>query len=229
MTLSTLAMASAAVNQLALSVAKRQGQRDMLLAQRAESEKAAAEATAKIGQFDLVQILLQETSDFAREQAKGRIEDIVTQALQVVFGADYRFHIVLDTRGHLPVVEFRLQKPDMVYKHTKVKDGETAPPPGFTLKPPDYDSGGGEVDVISFALRLAVMELSDVQGPLFADEIGKHVSKEYAPNVAYFLRQYSREFGRQIILITHNDDLATVGDLSLSVSCKGGESVVERA
>jgi DNA repair ATPase RecN len=50
------------------------------------------------------------------------------------------------------------------------------------------------------------------------DEVGKHVSAEYAPNVAYFLKQYSEQLGRQVVLITHNDHLAAVGDYSLRVS-----------
>lgn len=66
-----------------------------------------------------------------------------------------------------------------------------------------------------------------VDGPLFLDEVGKHVSKEYAPSVAYFLKEYSATFGRQIILITHNADLAEIGEVSLAVKrSQSGESEV---
>ena len=69
--------------------------------------------------------------------------------------------------------------------------------------------------------------MEGVDGPLFLDEVGKHVSKEYAPSVAYFLKEYSATFGRQIILITHNADLAEIGEVSLAVKrSQSGESEV---
>ena len=95
------------------------------------------------------------------------------------------------------------------------------------LEKPDYDRGGGKIDIIALALRLAVGEMEGVDGPLFLDEVGKHVSKEYAPSVAYFLKEYSATFGRQIILITHNADLAEIGEVSLAVKrSQSGESEV---
>jgi len=70
--------------------------------------------------------------------------------------------------------------------------------------------------------------MEGITGPLFLDEVGKHVSKEYAPNVAYFLKQYSAQFNRQIVLITHNADLAEIGETSISVTRKpSGESEVK--
>jgi DNA repair ATPase RecN len=164
----------------------------------------------QLADFDLVQILLTETSDYARRQAKERMEQIVTQALSVVFSKDYSFEIKLDVKANQPVA--------LYYLHS---EGVTT-----QLKPPDYDRGGGIADIVSLALRLAVGELSNIKGPLFLDEIGKHVSQEYSQNVAYFLKQYSEKFDRQIVLITHNTELAQIGDQSLGVRIKKGVSEV---
>lgn len=184
--------------------------RDLLQKQKESAENRKAEAEKQLGVFDLVQILLQKTSDYARQQAKTRIEEIVSQALNVVFGGFHKFKIDLLTKANQPIAEYWLD------------DGITL----TKLEKPDYDRGGGKVDIISLALRLAIGELEDVDGPLFLDEVGKHVSKEYAPNVAYFLKEYSQQFNRQIILITHNADLAEIGEVSLEVSRKNGESEV---
>jgi len=151
------------------------------------------------------------TSEFAREQAKQRIEEIVTSALSVVFGKDYNFTINITTRANQPVAEYYLESEGIVTQ----------------LKPPDYDRGGGVADVVSLALKLAVSELSGIKGIIALDEVGKHVSQEYAPNVAYFLKQYSENFNKQILLITHNTALAEVADHSLSVSQVRGASRVE--
>jgi DNA repair exonuclease SbcCD ATPase subunit len=194
----------------AQKVAAREGQRDLLLQQRKAAEERKAASEDKLGAFDLVQILLQKTSDYARQRAKQRIEEIVTSALSVVFAKEYRFIVQLEVKANQPVAEYFLESDGVVTQ----------------LKPPDYDRGGGVADIISLALRLAVGELSGVQGPLFLDEVGKHVSQEYAPNVAYFLKEYSEKFGRQIVLITHNAHLAEIGDVSIGVRERGGVSEV---
>lgn len=191
-------------------IAAKEGQRDLLLEQKETAEQQRDAAEVKLGNFDLVQILLQKTSDYARRQAKQRIEEVVTSALSVVFGKSYKFIIEIEVKASQPVAEYYLESDGVVTQ----------------LKPPDYDRGGGVADIVSLALRLAVGELTNVQGPLFLDEVGKHVSQEFAPNVAYFLKEYSEKFGRQIVLITHNAHLAEIGDVSIGVSEHNGSSRV---
>lgn len=192
-------------------VNNQKAKRDLLERQRAAAVKKKTEAEEQLGVFGMVQILLQKTSDYARQQVKTRIEDIVSEALNVVFGGNHRFIIDLNLRGNQPIAEYYLNDDSVLTK----------------LEKPDYDRGGGKVDIIALALRLAVGEMEGIQGPLFLDEVGKHVSKEYAPAVAYFLKEYSANFDRQIILITHNADLAEIGEVSLSVKrSPGGESEV---
>jgi DNA repair ATPase RecN len=198
------------LRQASQQVTAKLAQRDLLAEQMTEAERRKNKAEESLAQFDLVQILLQLTSDFARRKAKERIEEIVTSALSVVFAKDYRFTVKLEVKANQPVAEYWLESEGV----------ETQ------LKPPDYDRGGGVADVVSLALKLAVAELSGVRGPLFLDEVGKHVSQEFAPNVAYFLKEYSTQFNRQIFLITHNQHLAEIGDVSLGVTQSNGKSKV---
>jgi len=186
-------------------------QRELLHEQLEEADSRKKRAEEELLRYDLVQILLQATSEFARQQATQRIEEIVTSALSVVFGTDYSFTVEIAIKGNQPVAEYYLESEGVVTQ----------------LRPPDYDRGGGVADVVSLALKLAVAELSGTSGPLMLDEVGKHVSQEFAPNVAYFLKQYSEQFDRQILLITHNEALAEVGDHSLGVSQLKGRSKVE--
>ena len=58
--------------------------RELLEKQREAAVKVKTEAEEQLGVFGLVQILLQKTSDYARQQVKVRIEDIVSEALNVV-------------------------------------------------------------------------------------------------------------------------------------------------
>lgn len=185
-------------------------ERDLLHKQLEEADSRKQRSEKELLQYDLVQILLQATSEFARQQAKARIEEIVTSALSVVFGKDYSFRIEITTKANQPVAEYYLESENVVTQ----------------LKPPDYDRGGGVADVVSLSLKLAVAELSGVRGTFLLDEVGKHVSEEFAPNVAYFLKQYSENFGRQILLVTHNAALAEVADHSLQVTQNKGRSKV---
>ena len=200
------------VTRLKTKLLQDKAKKDLLIQHKQKALDTIAEATEQIGIFDKVQILLQKTSEYARQQAKDRIESVVSEALNVVFGGNHSFVIDLGIRAGQPVADYWLN------------DGST-----FTkLEKPDYDRGGGKVDIISLALRLAIGEMEGITGPLFLDEVGKHVSKEYAPNVAYFLKQYSAQFNRQIVLITHNADLAEIGETSISVTRKAsGESEVK--
>jgi len=201
------------VSEAAKKIAAKEGQRDLLLKQRADAEKKVAAANNQLDVFDKVLILLQKTSDYARQQIKGRIEELVSQALNVVYGGDHVFKIDLVVRANRPEADYYLMDGGVITK----------------LEKPDYDRGGGKIDVISLALRLAVNELVGDQGPIFLDEVGKHVDGEAAVNLAYFLKQYSEKFNRQIILISHNATLADIGDVSYRVTKVNNEAVVKGA
>jgi len=192
-------------------ISKREGKRDQILADKKEALEAKEEAQKELAIYDKAQILLQKTSDYARQQIKSKIEEIVSQALNVVYGGNHSFIVDLDVKGSRPIAEYYLD------------DGTTI----TKLEKPDYDRGGGKVDIISLALRLAVNEIRGVKGPIFLDEVGKHVDNEAIINVAYFLKEFSNKFDKQIILITHEQALAEIGEVSIEVEKKNGESQVE--
>lgn len=190
------------------------GARDLLRTQKGDQEKALVQATEAIATWEQVQLLLTKTSEYAREQLKVRIEETVTAALQAVFGEGLEFRVIIK--------EFREQAAADWQVISKYGDIEVA------ANPQDA-RGGGIVDIVSLALRLAMLELArpKVLGPVVLDEPGKMVSKEYAGNLAYFLKQYAAKTGRQVFLITHNEELAAAADKTYRVSKNNlGESVV---
>ena len=93
---------------------------------------------------------------------------------------------------------------------------------------PELSRGGGVVDIVSLALRIAILQTHKpkIQGPLILDEPAKHVSDEYIFNVADFLKQTSELFNRQIIMVTHNNHLAAIGNNSYRVDIKDSQSTV---
>lgn len=161
-----------------------------------------------------VKILLQKTSDFAREQAKNQIEDLTSNCLSYIFAGDSRFEIELSEAYGKTSAEFYIvDNIDGIENKTK----------------PIESRGGGLVDIISIALRISFIELMKpkIEGPLILDEPAKHVSEEYIFNFAGFLKQTSEMFDRQIIMITHNSHLAALSTKSYRVNKVSGTSIID--
>ena len=86
------------------------------------------------------------------------------------------------------------------------------------------------MDIISLALRIAFLQVHKpkIEGPLILDEPAKHVSEDYIFNVADFLKRTSEMFNRQIIMVTHNNHLASISTNAYKVYMKGTESRLEK-
>ncbi|MGI5838324.1 MAG: ATPase [bacterium] len=168
---------------------------------------------AKIELLEQVKIVLQSTSEYARDQARQQIELLVTHALQYVFGSGIEFSIKMNILRNRPEAEFYVISK---YGSLTVENR------------PEDARGGGVVDVISLALRIAMLHSyqPDIDGPLVLDEPAKHVSDDYIANVAEFLRYVSQVFGRQVIMVTHNQTLTDIADKAYKVEMKEGKSRV---
>ncbi len=206
-----------------------QGQRDLLINQRREKQNELAAARADIELWRDVQILLSKASEFARQQLKTRIEQTVTAALAAIFNdSTMKFEIEMKDIGGKPAADWRVVS---CYKIPAKAGDEDVKISAYTVvASPEDAKGGGVTDVVSLALRLALLELSRPrpEGPVLFDEPGKMISKEYLPNVAEFLKQYAKKTGRQIIMVTHHDVLADVADVGYQVTQENGVSEVSR-
>lgn len=203
------------VNGLKSFVSKEKGKKEKLVEQLNQFEIEAKELHDKIVLLEKVVILFQKTSKFAREQAKSQIESLVTKCLQFIFDSDVEFLIEIDELRNKANAEFYvINENDSLTIKTK----------------PELSRGGGVVDIVSLALRIAFLEIHKpiIQGPLILDEPAKHVSEDYIYNVGDFLKQTSGMFNRQIIIVTHNNHLAALSDNSYRVDLTGSRSIVNK-
>ena len=99
----------------------------------------------KIDTLEKVVILLKTVSEFAREESRKKIEEIVTNCLQYIFDTNIEFKIEMTELRNRPDAEF--------YVISNV-DGEE-----IKTKPQDA-RGGGVVDIISLATRFAMIQAS---------------------------------------------------------------------
>jgi len=87
-------------------------------------------------------------------------------------------------------------------------------------------SGGGAVDVASFALRIASwsMQLPRTRNVLLLDEPFKNVSEGLLPKASELLKQVSEQLGLQIIMVTHSDTLIESADNIIQIQYRNRQS-----
>jgi len=199
-----------------MALSRRKGERDQLGRDLEARQAELAELQEQAAVYDQVIALLQQTSEQARAQARERIERLVTNALQSIFGPEYSFRIELTEKAGRPEAEFYV---------ISTIGGEPV------QSRPQESRGGGVVDVVSLALRIAMLETyrPKLEGPLLLDEPAKHVSDEYIQPTAAFLKTISAVFQRQIIMVTHSAHLAQTADVAYQVVLRNGRSEATRS
>jgi DNA repair exonuclease SbcCD ATPase subunit len=152
-----------------------------------------------------------------QEEAQRRIESLVTYGLRTVFEDELSFHLVQTVSRNAANVDFVVR--------TTLADGEQIDTPVMDAR------GGGLVAVVGFMLRLVIMLLApDRQSPiLFLDEPFAHLSAEYEPRMASFLRELVDKTDIQIVHITHSDAYTDDADLVYRFSLKDGQTHVSNA
>lgn len=138
--------------------------------------------------------IIQDVALATQKKLKMSVEPIVTSALDIVFKEEaYEF-----------VVDF------------EIKRGKTECSLLFSRGGNTYDPisscGFGAIDVASFALRLALWNISrPITNPIFfLDEPFKHVSEDLQESVMEMVRVLSERLGIQVVLVSHNKETDVV-------------------
>jgi len=127
-----------------------------------------------------------------KEVIQDLFQSTVSKALQFVHqNDDYSFELEFSRHGNVPKMSFLLKTSDMQESHEIV-----------------HTRAGGSKDIVSLALRLVLLEVSQNKGFLFCDEPFKRLDNEETTQKAIeFLKEVQRETGRQLFIITHKQDV----------------------
>lgn len=158
--------------------------------------------------IEKVQVLIQNTAKETQEKLRYHIEDIVNTALDTCFPGEYSF-----------VVDFQIKRGKTEAELYLDKDGEK-------INPIDA-SGGGVVDIASFALRLSAWTLSHTDNVIALDEPAKFLSRDLRPLFGDILKTLSEKLNLQIIMVTHDSEFIDCADKVFEVTQKKGRSIVE--
>ena len=137
-----------------------------------------------------------------QEQLAFHIEEIVTLAMRSVFPYPYEFAVKFELKNNRTECGLYL------------KDSE-----GRLLNPM-HATGGGVVDVASFALRVASWSMNNprMRGVLVLDEPFRYLSRDLLYKAGEMLNEVSRKLGLQIIMISHEEPLVDCASKVIMVS-----------
>lgn len=170
-----------------------------------ETKQKTLEDTNDI--LEKVIIILTQAATTSRDNARSHFEKIVTDALQFITQSkDYEFVIQEMTGRAKASYEF--------YIKSTVNGVEC-------LQKPEDANGGGFVDIISVAAKYAYLEIFNdpkiMSGTLLFDEPGKMISEQMSVRFAEYIKFLGSHYGRQTIMITHNENLSNIADKTFLV------------
>jgi DNA repair exonuclease SbcCD ATPase subunit len=151
---------------------------------RLERARTLGVAVTKAGQ------VAQTVAESIQHKTYWHIAGVVSRCLKAVFDDPYEFKMNFVRRRGRTEVDLSFER-----------EGESVDP--MTA------SGGGVIDVASFALRLSALALGgpSVRKMLILDEPFKYLSESYRGRIRDMLELLSGEFKMQILMVTHISEL----------------------
>jgi len=163
---------------------------------------------------------------------KNYIEPTITEALEFVFSQYLKFHVVFTNRRNQVEVDFIvIRNPDtekryQTYLLNPDENEEKIQQIAKESKDVNYMYGGAINQIIGTILRLVIVELLKIKGPVCLDEPTSMVAEGYSTKLGHLLLSLSKKFNRQYVLITHSSSLAAYASKIYNVSHVGGYSQV---
>jgi DNA repair exonuclease SbcCD ATPase subunit len=153
--------------------------------------------------------IIKEVGLKTQSQLQVYISDIATLALNAVFDDPYELKVEFVQRRNKTECDIYF-----------VRDGNRIDP--LTA------SGGGAVDIASFALRIASWSMTTphTRNTIVLDEPLRFLSAGLQERASTMLKEISEKLGIQFILISHNETLASFADKTFEVKLKKGISQI---
>ncbi|MHA1739462.1 MAG: hypothetical protein ACTSWD_12810, partial [Candidatus Heimdallarchaeota archaeon] len=136
--------------------------------------------------------LMNVVQSVTKDRIQETFETIVGNALKFIHQDDsYDFALEFGRRGNVPELNFAIKTPDMQEAHNIL-----------------HTKGGGTTDIVAFALRFVLLEISQNKGFVFFDEPFAHLdSPETSQKAIEFFNELQKETSKQIFMITHRQDV----------------------
>ena len=180
------------------------GRWDMICSLLTTAESKLTEAEAYLENCQKVRIYVQTVAEQTQEKIEYHISNLVSMALASVFPDPYTFRLRFTQRRNKTEADLLFQKND--------NEGD----------PMDV-SGGGALDVASFALRAATWSIKPTRKVILLDEPGKFISRDLQSKFSEMLKLISSKLGFQLIIISHIPEITECADKVFLITNKNGE------
>ena len=138
-------------------------------------------------------IIVQTVAEQTQKKIEYHISNLVSMALASVFPEPYEFALRFVQRRNKT-------EADLLF----MKDGNEGDPVDI--------SGGGALDVASFALRVAIWSIKPTRNTLILDEPGKFISRDLQEKFSGMIKHLSTKLGIQFIIVSHVPEIQESAD-----------------
>jgi DNA repair ATPase RecN len=184
-------------------IAKRDALRDHLTETKShlETEETLLENCQK------ARAIVQTVAEQTQKKIEFHISNLVSMALASVFPSPYEFVLRFVQRRNKT-------EADLIF----MKNGNEGDPVDI--------SGGGALDVASFALRVAIWSIKPSRNTLLLDEPGKFISRDLQNKFSDMIKHLSTKLGLQFIVVSHVPEITESADKVFEIINNKGESNV---
>lgn len=186
------------IKDLRLKIDRLKWERDEIKSEQKNLIKSILEKEDTVKSLELIKSFMVNLNNQVKSTIKTNIETIVNTGLAYIYDTTHDFKIVFVEKRKQQEVEFFLD--------------------GIQLKKPFIGKGGGKIVVVGLLLQLAFIEQFKLTNTIFLDEVGKMVDMRAIDKVAKFLKAYSVKFNKQLIFITHHEELEETADIVFKIS-----------
>lgn len=192
------------------TIERKKGQRDEVESRLQKFQTTIYNLKKEIRYSEKAQSIIQLVAQRTQKELEYHISDIVSLALDTIFDKPYKFKI-----------EFVLKRNKTECILLFEREGE--------LINPLSASGGGVIDVASFALRIALWTLQapKSRNTIILDEPFKHLSSNLLSRVCILLKELNQKLNLQMIIVTHSEGLTEMADKIFRVSMNKGISQIK--
>lgn len=201
------------VSTIRTRVEQAKGEMNVLQRQLSDFETKYEQENKTLEYIQEAQQILQQTAKQTQNKLSFHISEFITSALQSIWGEQaYAFELRFVEKRNKTEVEMLL----------KTEDGEISLDNLNNIR-----SGGGVLDVVALALRIALWSLQpNKQKVLILDQPLSNLDQNHLPKAGELITELSRKLDMQFLMINHNPALADIADKTLFVEKVEGVSKV---
>ena len=196
----------------ASKISRMSGKQELLQKRKDTDSKNITQLKQDLIYLEAAQAFIQQVAKDTQEQLRFMISDVVNLALDTCFPDEYIFN-----------VNFEIKRGKTEASLSFIKNG-------IEVDPMEA-SGGGVVDLASFALRIAAWSLGRSNNTIILDEPFRFLSKDLHAQAGMILKKLSEHLKLQIVMVTHNQEIINYAHKVFEVSQNkktGISKVIER-